>query len=175
MTDRASRLRAQIMDLVGQSHAAQFAAKPFAPGESAIPVSGKVFDAAEIQRLVDASLDFWLTTGRTRSVLSANLPLDGSPRMRPDEVGLLRQPFSDFGPHVPQTGRSPARSSDEIITVAAGFPTTVNPILQNNLVPVFVDVSVPTYNVDPAAHPGRSLRPYARQPVRCHGGLSVCA
>ena len=64
MTDRTSQLRAQIMDLVGQFHAAQLTAKPFAPGESAIPLSGKVFDAVEMQHLVDASLDFWLTTGR---------------------------------------------------------------------------------------------------------------
>ena len=77
MTDRTSHLRAQIMDLVGRFHAAQFAAKPFTPGESAIPVSGKVFDAAEIQRLVDASLNFWLTTGRYAERLTANLPAGG--------------------------------------------------------------------------------------------------
>src|SRR5215472_5981619 len=151
MTDRTSLLRAQIMDLVGQFHAAQFAANPFVPGESAIPVSGKVFDAVEMQHLVDSSLDFWLTTGRfaerferefarwmgvrecvlTNSGSSANLLA----------VSALTSP---------KLGDRQLLSGDEVITVAAGFPTTVNPILQNGLVPVFVDVTIPTYNVDTA-------------------------
>ena len=126
MTDRTSQLRAQIMDLVGQFHAAQLTAKPFAPGESAIPLSGKVFDAVEMQHLVDASLDFWLTTGRfagrferefarwmgfrecvlTNSGSSANLLA----------VSALTST---------QLGDRRLVPGDEVITVAAGFPTTV--------------------------------------------------
>jgi CDP-6-deoxy-D-xylo-4-hexulose-3-dehydrase len=168
MTDRTAQLRAQILDLVGQFHAAQFAAKPFAPGESAIPVSGKVFDAVEMQHLVDSSLDFWLTTGRyaerferefarwmgvrecvlTNSGSSANLLA----------VSALTSP---------KLGDRRLFPGDEVITVAAGFPTTVNPILQNNLVPVFVDVSVPTYNVNPAALEG-ALSPRTRAVIFAH-------
>jgi CDP-4-dehydro-6-deoxyglucose reductase, E1 len=168
MTDRTQQLRAQILDLVGQFHAAQFAAKPFAPGQSAIPVSGKVFDAAEMQCLVDASLDFWLTTGRyaerferefarwmgvrecvlTNSGSSANLLA----------VSALTSPKLGDRRLVP---------GDEVITVAAGFPTTVNPILQNNLVPVFVDVELPTYNVAPAALEG-ALSPCTRAVIFAH-------
>jgi CDP-4-dehydro-6-deoxyglucose reductase, E1 len=168
MTDRTPELRAQILDLVGQFHAAQFAAKAFAPGESAIPVSGKVFDAAEMRCLVDASLDFWLTTGRyaerferefarwmgirecvlTNSGSSANLLA----------VSALTSPSLGDRRLIP---------GDEVITLAAGFPTTVNPILQNALVPVFVDLALPTYNVDPAGLEA-ALSPRTRAVIFAH-------
>src|SRR5580658_6184728 len=149
MIDRTQELRAKILELTGQYCAEKFAARPFIPGESPVPVSGKVFDGTEMQMLVDAALDFWLTTGRfaerferefarwfgvrecvlTNSGSSANLLA----------VSALTSP--KLG------GRRLVRG-DEVITVAAGFPTTVNPIIQNGLVPVFVDVTLPTYNVD---------------------------
>ncbi len=130
-------------------HAVSFAAPDFEPGRSSVPCSGRVFDGEELVHLVDASLDFWLTTGRyadrferefarvfgvrhallVNSGSSANLlalTCLTSPRLRDRQL----------------------KPGDEVITVAAGFPTTVNPIIQNNLVPVFVDVEVPTYNID---------------------------
>jgi CDP-6-deoxy-D-xylo-4-hexulose-3-dehydrase len=145
----ADELRARILDLARQYHEVAFPDRPFAPGESPVPCAGRVFDAEEVIRLVDASLDMWLTTGRyaerferefarrfgVRSALlvnsgsSANLVALScltSPKLRAERL----------------------RPGDEVITVAAGFPTTVNPIIQNNLVPVFVDVHVPTYNID---------------------------
>jgi CDP-6-deoxy-D-xylo-4-hexulose-3-dehydrase len=148
-TNRRDQLRGQILDLVAEYCAEVFPATDFVPGDSPVPVSGKVFDAAEMQSLVDSSLDFWLTTGRfavrfqrefarwmdvrecilTNSGSSANLLA----------VSALTSP---------KLGDRRLLPGDEVITVAAGFPTTVNPILQNGLVPVFIDVTVPTYNVD---------------------------
>jgi CDP-6-deoxy-D-xylo-4-hexulose-3-dehydrase len=114
-----------------------------------VPVSGKVFDAAEMCALVDSALDFWLTTGRFAdrferefarwcSVRDCLLVNSGS------SANLLAVSAWTS----PKLGNRRLVPGDEVITVAAGFPTTVNPILQNGLVPVFVDVTVPTYNVD---------------------------
>lgn len=151
MNGRAAALRQQILSLVEEFHAAEFGAKEFTPGASAVPVSGKVFDARDLQHLVDASLDFWLTTGRfaTRferefakyfGVRDAVLVNSGS------SANLVALSCLTS----PKLGERRLLPGDEVITVAAGFPTTVNPILQNRLVPVFVDVDVPTYNIDVA-------------------------
>lgn len=149
MNDRADRLREQILSLVAEYHAEAFPSKVFAPGQSPVPVSGRVFDAADIQSLVDSSLDFWLTTGRFAEqferefaryfgVRKALLVNSGSSA---NLVALSCLTSPKLGDRALQPG-------DEVITVAAGFPTTVNPALQNQLVPVFIDVDVPTYNVD---------------------------
>ncbi|MCS6825681.1 MAG: lipopolysaccharide biosynthesis protein RfbH [Caldilinea sp.] len=149
MKSRAEALRAQILALVADYYEAAFAPKPFTPGESPVPVSGRVFDASELQHLVEASLDFWLTTGRFAAhferefarfmgVRHAILVNSGS------SANLLALSCLTS----PKLGARALRPGDEVITVAAGFPTTVNPILQNRLTPVFVDVTIPTYNVD---------------------------
>jgi len=146
---RKDALRSQIADLVVEYHDEAFAQRPFVPGETHVPVSGKVFDAADIQHLVDASLDFWLTTGRFAlqferefarfcGVRKSLLVNSGSSA---DLLALTA--FTS-----PKLGDRRLVPGDEVITVAAGFPTTVNPILQNGLVPVFLDVHVPTYNMD---------------------------
>jgi CDP-4-dehydro-6-deoxyglucose reductase, E1 len=151
MSDTA-RLRRQILDLVAQYHEAAFPPPAFTPGQSAVPVSGRVFDAADMQSLVDSALDFWLTTGRFAGqfeksfaryfgVRDAVLVNSGSSA---DLLAVTALTSSKLG----ERRLSPG---DEVITVAAGFPTTVNPIIQNGLVPVFVDVQIPTYNIDPAA------------------------
>lgn len=151
MDGRAEALRAQILALVAEYYKTAFAPKPFIPGESPVPVSGRVFDASELQHLVDASLDFWLTTGRFAAhferefahfmgVRHAILVNSGS------SANLLALSCLTS----PKLGDRALRPGDEVITVAAGFPTTVNPILQNRLTPVFVDVSIPTYNIDPS-------------------------
>ena len=145
----AETLRGEIRELVAEYHSLAFPKREFEGGVTAIPVSGKVFDASEIQHLVDASLDFWLTTGRfaTRferefarvfGVRHALLCNSGSSA---DLLALtaLTSPLLEDRRLVP---------GDEVITVAAGFPTTVNPIIQNGMVPVFVDVTVPTYDID---------------------------
>jgi CDP-6-deoxy-D-xylo-4-hexulose-3-dehydrase len=146
---RADELRAQILSLSAEYHAVAFPAREFVPGVTPVPVSGRVFDASEIEHLLDASLDFWLTTGRFAEqfqkefarwwgIRHAILVNSGS------SANLLALTALTS----PQLGEKALRPGDEVITVAAGFPTTVSPILQNNLVPVFVDVDIPTYNVD---------------------------
>ena len=151
MNNRAEDLRRQILDLVAQYCDEAFAPQPFTPGQSPVPVSGRVFDAAEVRELVDASLDFWLTTGRFA---------DRFEREFARFVGVRECVLVNSGSSAnlvalsaltsPRLGDRRLVPGDEVITVAAGFPTTVNPILQNNLVPVFIDVTVPTYNADVA-------------------------
>ncbi|HXI13999.1 MAG TPA: lipopolysaccharide biosynthesis protein RfbH [Thermoanaerobaculia bacterium] len=146
---RASELRLQIMQLVAEYHEAAFPAKKFIPGESPIPVSGRVFDHVDIQHLVDSSLDFWLTTGRFASQfekefaklfgLRAAILVNSGSSANLVALSCLTSP---------RLGDRRLEAGDEVITVAAGFPTTVNPIIQNGLVPVFIDVSIPGYDVD---------------------------
>src|SRR5579863_8021242 len=149
MTSRATELRRQILDLVGEYHAEAFAPRPFAAGQSGVPVSGKVFDAVELRSLVDASLDFWLTTGR----YAARFEREFARWMDIRECLLVNSGSSADLLAVtaltsPKLGDRRLRPGDEVITVAAGFPTTVNPIIQNGLVPVFLDEHIPTYNID---------------------------
>jgi len=149
VADRAEAIRAQIRALVAEYHEAAFAPRPFVPGESPVPVSGRVFGASDVQHLVDAGLDFWLTTGRFATqferrfaqVMSARHAMlcNSGSSANLLAVSALTSPALD--------GRA-LRPGDEVITVAAGFPTTVNPIFQNGLVPVFVDVDLPSYGID---------------------------
>jgi CDP-6-deoxy-D-xylo-4-hexulose-3-dehydrase len=150
VTEKAAALRERILALVAEFCEEQFAQREFVPGVSPVPVSGKVFDAGEMVKLVDSSLDFWLTTGRFAQefekrfarlygLRSASLVNSGS------SANLVALSCLTS----PKLGERRLRPGDEVITVAAGFPTTVNPIIQNGLVPVFVDVQVPTYNLDP--------------------------
>jgi len=149
MTAKAEALRAQILELVAEYYTIAFPTCDFVPGETPVPVSGRVFDATELQYLVDASLDFWLTTGRFADqfecefarffgVRHAILVNSGS------SANLLALSCLNS----PKLAERRLHPDDEVITVAAGFPTTVNPIVQNGLVPVFVDVTIPTYNID---------------------------
>ena len=149
MTERASELRAQILELTRQFHAEAFPAREFEAGKSAVPVSGKVIDAEDVCSVVDSALDGWFTTGRFAKdferklarfvgVRSASLVNSGSSANLVALSALTS----------PKLGERQLKPGDEIITVAAGFPTTVNPILQNRLVPVFLDVTLPTYEVD---------------------------
>lgn len=142
-------LREKISNLVAEFHKTRTAEKTFIPGKTPIRYAGRVFDEKEIQAAVDASLDFWLTEGRfarqfqtelasTIGVKFALLVNSGS------SANLLA--LSALTSHLIKDRR--LKPGDEVITVAAGFPTTLNPIIQNGLVPVFVDVDIPTYNID---------------------------
>ena len=149
MTQRKEELRRQILDLVGEYCAEAFPPRGFVAGESAVPISGKVFDAAEMRLLVDSSLDFWLTTGR----FAAQFEKEFARWLGIRECVLVNSGSSANLVAVaaltsPKLGDRRLQPGDEVITLAAGFPTTVNPIVQHNLVPVFIDVTVPTYNVD---------------------------
>jgi CDP-4-dehydro-6-deoxyglucose reductase, E1 len=149
VTEKADALRARILELVTEFHDEQFAPKAFIPGETQVPVSGKVLDASDMRNLVDASLDFWLTTGRFArqferefaryfGIRAACLVNSGS------SANLVALSCLTS----PKLGDRRLNPGDEVITVAAGFPTTVNPIIQNGLIPVFLDVTLPTYQVD---------------------------
>ncbi|MBI4305703.1 MAG: lipopolysaccharide biosynthesis protein RfbH [Chloroflexi bacterium] len=136
--------------MVDAYYAAAFTKQPFVPGKSPVPVSGKVFDADELAHCVDAALDFWLTTGRYAAQLERSIAR---------YVGVRHCFLCNSGSSAnlvalssltsPKLGSRALRPGDEVITVAAGFPTTVNPIVQNGLVPVFVDVELGTYNAIP--------------------------
>ena len=145
----ADALRDQIRQLVAEYHDTAFAPRPFIPGVTPVPVTGRVFDAEDIQSLMEATLDFWLTTGRFAAqfersfaryfgVRGASLVNSGSSA---DLLALTTLTSPKLGDRRLQPG-------DEVITVAGGFPTTVNPIIQNGLVPVFLDLQIPTYNID---------------------------
>lgn len=149
MTDRANELRARIRDLVAEYFDAAFAAHEFIPGETSVPVSGRVFDAAELQHLMDAGLDFWLTTGRFAAQFEKEFAaVFGLRHALLVNSGSSANLLALTSLTSPTLGERALRPGDEVITVAAGFPTTVNPIIQNQMVPVFVDVTVPTYNID---------------------------
>jgi CDP-6-deoxy-D-xylo-4-hexulose-3-dehydrase len=149
MSDRPEELRKEIIRLTTRYYKAAFSPREFVPGETPVPVSGRVFDATELCHLVDSSLDFWLTTGRFADQFERDFA---------KALGLKHALLVNSGSSAnllalacltsPSLRERRLEAGDEVITVAAGFPTTLNPIIQNRLVPVFVDVTVPTYNVD---------------------------
>jgi len=146
-------LRGAIREMVGEyaRTAAPHAPTPFVPGESAVPVSGKVYGAHDMQMLVDSSLDFWLTTGRFNAAfeerLSARLGVRHALTTNSGSSANLLALSSLTSHYLRGDALKPG---DEVITCAAGFPTTVNPALQYGLVPVFVDIDIPTYNIMPS-------------------------
>lgn len=149
MTDKAAALRDQIRGLVAEYYEEAFPARDFVAGTSPVPVSGKVFDATEIQALVDSGLDFWLTTGRFAAQFEREFAqIFGARHAMLVNSGSSANLVALSCLTSPSLGERALRPGDEVISVAAGFPTTVNPIIQNGLVPVFVDVQIPTYDID---------------------------
>ena len=146
---KADALRAQIAELVTEYHDAAFATKPFVPGETPVPVSGRVFDADDVRHLVDSSLDFWLTTGRFAAQFEREFArFCGARKALLVNSGSSADLLALTCLTSPKLGDRRLVPGDEVITVAAGFPTTVNPTIQNGLVPVFLDIDIPTYNLD---------------------------
>ena len=118
-------------------------------GATSVAVSGRIFGAPEVQTLVDSALDFWLTTGRFNTQFEKRLgAFLGARYTLTCNSGSSANLLAVSALTSPLLGSRRLVPGDEVITCATGFPTTINPILQNNLVPVFVDVHVPTYNVD---------------------------
>jgi CDP-6-deoxy-D-xylo-4-hexulose-3-dehydrase len=143
-------IKKQILALVEQYSAVHFAKKQFQPGGSAIPPSGKVLGASELQNMVEASLDGWLTTGRFNKAFEKRFAqFVGVPHALTTNSGSSANLLALAALTSPKLGTRALKPGDEVITVAASFPTTVNPILQNNLIPVFVDIDIPTYNISP--------------------------
>jgi len=145
----AAEIRAEILRLTAEFHRARAARRlPFEAGRSRIPYAGRVFDERELQAAVGASLDFWLTLGPEGSAFEREMAeclgvrhallVNSGSSANLVAVSALTSPLLD----------RPLQPGDEVITVAAGFPTTVNPIVQVGCVPVFVDVDARTANID---------------------------
>jgi len=145
-----AQLREEILALVGRYSEIVHAQKPFVPGKSVIPASGKVVGSNELKLMVEASLDGWLTTGRFNTAFERRLAqFLGVKHVITANSGSSANLLAFSALTSPQLGERAIKPGDEVISVAAGFPTTVNPILLWGMVPVFVDVHIPTYNIDP--------------------------
>jgi CDP-6-deoxy-D-xylo-4-hexulose-3-dehydrase len=146
--ERLADLRSQIAKLVGEFAELTYADKSFTPGTTVIPPSGKVLGAKELQNMVEASLDGWLTTGRFNDAFEARLAAFlGVKYLSTVSSGSSANLIAFSALTSPRLGDRAIKPGDEVIGVAAGFPTTVNPVLQFGAVPVFVDVEIPTYNI----------------------------
>ena len=147
---KAQELRAQILDLVEEYQRLREDRAPFVPGQSTVRYAGRVFGPPELRNATDAVLDFWLTAGRFSEEFEGRLA---------DYLGVSDVMMVNSGSSAnlvavstltsPLLGERRLRPGDEVITAAAAFPTTVAPIVQNRLVPVFVDVEMGTYNALP--------------------------
>jgi CDP-6-deoxy-D-xylo-4-hexulose-3-dehydrase len=149
MNEKILEIKDKILDLVKNYSSINFKEKEFIPGVSEVPVSGKVIGALELQNMVEASLDGWLTTGRFNQQFEEKLA-------KFLEIKCLLTVNSGSSANLiafstltsPKLKDRAIQRGDEVISVAAGFPTTVNPIVQFGAIPVFIDVKIPTYNID---------------------------
>lgn len=142
-------LRAEIAKLVSKYAKLQYSDKIFIPGETPVPVSGKVIGETELQFMVEASLDGWLTTGRFNEQFEKDLAeFLGVKHLITVNSGSSANLVAFNTLTSPKLGDRAIKREDEVIGVAAGFPTTVNPIIQFGAVPVFVDVDLRTHNID---------------------------
>ena len=147
MSSAQDQQRKKILDEVRAFATKRLEPEPFIPGETPVPVSGKVLDAEDYASLVDASLDGWLTAGRFTAEFERKLA---------KFVGTRGAVFVNSGSSAnllalsaltsPKLGKKALKPGDEVLTVGMGFPTTVNPIIQNGLRPVMVDVELGTYD-----------------------------
>lgn len=168
MPEDPIELRQQILDLVSRYHAAAFPEKDFEAGKTFVPYASRVFDDQELRYLVDASLDFWLTAGRYASKFEREFA---------DFFGVRHSLLVNSGSSAnlvalsaltsPELGDRRLQPGDEVITAACGFPTTVNPILQNGLTPVFLDTELGTYNFD-VTQMEAALSPRTRAVMAAH-------
>ena len=148
---KTQALREQIAKLVDEYAAIALAPQPFLPGLTVVPPSGKVVGAEELKNMVEASLDGWLTTGRFNAEFEKKLAaFIGIKHLITVNSGSSANLVAFSTLTSPKLGARAIQKGDEVIGVAAGFPTTVNPILQFGAVPVFVDVDALTHNIDAA-------------------------
>ncbi len=149
MESKIEDIKSEILQLTRQYYKARFAESDFIPGKSRVNYAGRVFDDVELTKLVESSLDFWLTEGRFSEEFATKIS---------DFLGVENVILTNSGSSAnllafsaltsEKLGERRLKSGDEVISVAAGFPATVTPIVQYGLVPVFVDMSIPTYNID---------------------------
>ncbi len=147
--NRADQLRQEIYERVSEFYRVAHQPEPFVPGQTRIHYAGRVYDDRELIALVDASLDFWLTMGRNNEAfeeaLAKYLGVSDAIMVNSGSSANLAVMAALCSPHM----EHPLVPGDEIITAAATFPTVVAPLVQHNLVPVFVDCELGTYNIDP--------------------------
>jgi len=149
MGDNIFNIRNEILSLVNNYSDINFKQKDFIPGVSEVPVSGKVIGALELKNMVEASLDGWLTTGRFNEKFEKKLAnFLGSKCLLTVNSGSSANLIAFSTLTSPKLKERAIQKGDEVITVAAGFPTTVNPIIQFGAIPVFIDVKIPTYNIN---------------------------
>jgi CDP-6-deoxy-D-xylo-4-hexulose-3-dehydrase len=142
-------IRAEIMALVDEYCGLVHSPKPFIPGEGAAPVNGRVFDATDVGLLVDSALEFWLTSGRFNAEFQTRLAARvGARYALTVNSGSSANLIALSALTSPLLGDRQVKPGAEIITAAAGFPTTVNPAMTWGLKPVFVDIDIPSYNID---------------------------
>lgn len=149
MESKAEQIKSQILDLIGEYHREVSSGKKFIPGESSIPVSGKVYDEKELQLMTEATLDGVFTTGRFNTefekrlakYIGVNNLITVNSGSSANLVAAATLTADELGPRALKAG-------DEFITVSVSFPTTINPLILFGLVPVFVDIEIPTYEID---------------------------
>jgi CDP-6-deoxy-D-xylo-4-hexulose-3-dehydrase len=145
-------LRSEILELVSKYYSDKFSSQPFNPETDRVHYAGRVFDAEELVNLVDASLDFFLTANRYAEEFESSFAeFLGTSDALLVNSGSSANLVALTALTSPRLGSKRLKPGDEVITVAAGFPTTVAPIVQNQLVPVFVDVNLGDYTAKPDA------------------------
>src|ERR1700733_9974590 len=160
--------RSQILGLAERYAELAHGTKPFVAGIGAVPPSGKVLGAQEMRFLVDSCLDFWLTTGRfNASFETALAKATGTRRTLTTNSGSSANLLAVTALTSHVLGDKALKPGDEVITCPTGFPTPVNPIMQNGLVPVFLDVELGTYNID-VIHLEEALSPRTRAIMIAH-------
>lgn len=149
MKNKEDIVKLEILEKVKEYYALAHKEKEFIPGKSRIPYAGRVFDENELLSLVDSSLDFWLTTGRFAERFEKELAkFLGVKYCSLTNSGSSANLLAFMALTSPKLGEKRIKKGDEVITVAAGFPTTITPIIQYGAVPVFVDITLPTYNIN---------------------------
>lgn len=161
-------IKHQIHDLIKEYHDEAFKQKAFVPGESAVPVSGKVFDHKELTYITDSALDAWFTTGRFNAEFEKKLAKYINVKsLLTVNSGSSANLIAFSALTAKELGDDAIKPGDEVITVAASFPTTVNPILQYGAIPVFLDVTIPHYEID-VTHLEAALSPKTKAIVIAH-------
>lgn len=145
-----SEIRAKILELVKEYYRESTNNSDFTPGKDMVPFAGRIYDEKEMVNLVDSSLDFWLTTGRYAEEFERRFAEIMNQRYcMIVNSGSSANLVAISALTSPLLKSERLKAGDEVITVAAGFPTTVTPIIQNGLIPVFVDVDLETFNINP--------------------------
>jgi CDP-6-deoxy-D-xylo-4-hexulose-3-dehydrase len=142
------KLKNEIFNKVREYYLLAHTKEDFTPGKSNIPYAGRVYDENELITLIDSALDFWLTAGRFAKQFEDEFAkFLGVKHCLLTNSGSSANLLAISALTSPELGEKQIKPGDEVVTVAAGFPTTINPIIQNNLIPVFIDADLGTYNI----------------------------